>query len=85
MCKDIEESVTKCEVCAQFQTKNVKEPMQSQEIPDRPWSRVSSDLFSLNPKDYIVLVDHYSDFIEVAELRDSTSAAIIQFLKEQFS
>ena len=85
MCKDIEESVTKCEVCAQFQTKNVKEPMQSQEIPDRPWSRVSSDLFSLNSKDYIVLVDHYSDFIEVAELRDSTSAAIIQFLKEQFS
>ena len=57
MCKDIEESVTKCEVCAQFQTKNVKEPMQSQEIPDRPWSRVSSDLFSLNSKDYIVLVE----------------------------
>ena len=58
--------------------------MQSQEIPDRPWSRVPSDLFSLNSKDYIVLVDHYSDFIEIPELRDLTSAATIQFLKEQF-
>ena len=59
--------------------------MQSQEIPDRSWSRVSTDLFSLNSKDYVKLVHHYSDFIEVAELKDLTSAATIQLPKEQFS
>ena len=85
MSKDIQEAIAKCEVCAEFQTSNVKQPMQSHELPCRPWSRVSSDLFTLNSKDYIVLGDSYSDFIEVGELRGTTSSDIITFLKEQFS
>ena len=85
MSKDIQEAVEKCEVCAEFQNNNSKQPMQSHEIPGRPWSRVSSDLFTLNSRDYIVLVDSYSDFIEVGELRSTTSSDIIRFLKQQFS
>lgn len=85
MSKDIQEAVEKCEVCAEFQNNNSKQPMQSHEIPGRPWSRVSSDLFTLNSRDYIVLVDSYSDFIEVGELRSTNSSDIIRFLKQQFS
>ena len=59
--------------------------MQSHEIPDRPWSRLGTDLFTLHNKDYIVLVDYYSDYVEVSRLKDTTSAALIKFLKEQFS
>ena len=55
------------------------------EIPDRRWSRVSSDLFTLNSKEYIVLADSYSDFIEVGELKGTTASYIIEFLKGQFS
>ncbi|KAK3735966.1 hypothetical protein QZH41_003831 [Actinostola sp. cb2023] len=39
-------------------------PMQTQPVPDRPWSRLSADIFTLKGKEYISLVDHYSDFIE---------------------
>ena len=85
MTKDIKEAVEKCEICAAFQAKNVKQPMQTHEIPDRPWSRVSSDLFTLNGKEYIVLADSYSDFIEVGELKGTTASYIIEFLKGQFS
>ena len=85
MSRDIQEVVVKCEVCTEFQSKNVKQPMQSHEIPDRPWSRVSTDMFTLNSKDYIVLADSYSDFIEVGELKCTTSVSVIAFLKEQFS
>lgn len=85
MSKDIQEAVEKCKVCAEFQNNNSKQPMQSHEIPGRPWSRVSSDLFTLNSRDYIVLVDSYSDFIEVGELRSTNSSDIIRFLKQQFS
>ena len=85
MSKDIQEAVEKCEVCAEFQNNNSKQPMQSHEIPGRPWSRVSSDLFTLNSRDYIVLVDSYSDFIEVGELRSTNSSDIIRFLKQQSS
>ena len=85
MSKDIQEAVEKCEVCAEFQNNSSKQPMQSHEIPGRPWSRVSSDLFTLNSRDYIVLADSYSDFIEVGELRSTISSDVILFLKQQFS
>ena len=34
MTKDIKEAVEKCEICAAFQAKNVKQPMQTHEIPE---------------------------------------------------
>jgi len=85
MSSDIKEAISQCSVCAEFQPRNTKEPMQTSKVPDRPWSRVAVDLFTLQSKEYVVLVDYYSDFIEVQEINDTTSPTIIQFLKEQFS
>lgn len=85
MTAEVKEKVKECEICAEFQIKNSKEPMQSHPIPDRPWSRVAADQFTLYRKDYIVLVDFYSDFIEVKKLNENTSTSVIKFLKEQFS
>ena len=82
---DLEEGVVKCEICAEFQAKIVKQPMQTHQIPDQPWSQVSSNLFTLKSKEYIVLTGSYSDFIEVGELKDMTTVYIIKFFKEQFS
>jgi len=85
MSSDIKEAISQCSVCAEFQTRNPKEPMQTSKVPDRPWSRVATDMFTLQRKEYVVLVDYYSDFVEVQEVTDMTSPTIIQFLKEQFS
>ena len=70
---EVKEKVKQCSVYNEFQAKNPKEPMQSHPIPDRPWSRVSADQFTLLGKDYITLVDLYSDFIELKELQENTS------------
>ena len=59
--------------------------MQSHKIPDRPWSRLSSDLFTRYNKEYVVLVDSYSDFVKVRQLKTAKSATLIEFYKEQFS
>lgn len=80
MNNDIEEAVTKCETCVKFQARNVTQPQQRHPLPDRPWSRVSSYLFTLNSKEHIVLLDNYYHFIEVGELKGTTAAHIIQFL-----
>ena len=85
MSSQIKETVSECQICAEFQARNPRQPLQTHEIPARPWSRVAADLFSLHSKTYIVLVDYYSDFIEVSELPDTTSSSVIQFFKEQFS
>ena len=47
MSTHIKEIVASCKVCAEFQTRNPKQPMQTNKIQDRPWSRVTADLFTL--------------------------------------
>jgi len=59
--------------------------MQTSKVPDRPWSHVAVDMFSLHRKEYVVLVDYYWNFVEVQEVADMTSPTIIQFFKEQYS
>ena len=61
------------------------QPLQTHDTPERPWSRVATDLFTLYSKNYIVFVDCYTDFTEVSELPDSTSETVIQLFIEQFS
>ena len=85
MNSQIKEIVSNCHVCAEFQARNPRQPLQTHEIPERPWSRVAADLFILHGESYIALVDYFSDFIEVAELPDTTSSSVIHFLKEQYS
>ena len=82
MNSEIKALVERCTVCAEFQAKNASLPHQ---IPDRPWSKVAADLLTVSGNNYITIVDYFSDFVEVSELEDTTSHAVIQVLKEQFS
>ena len=72
MNSQIKGGVSNCHVCVEFQAHNPRQPLQSHEIPDRPWSRVAAELFTPHGKSYIALVDYLSDFIQVAELPDTT-------------
>ena len=48
MNSQIKEIVSNCHVCAEFQARNPRQPLQTHEIPERPWSRVAVDLFILH-------------------------------------
>ena len=85
MSAEIKALVEKCSVCAEFQAKNASQPMQSHQIPNRPWSKIATDLFTLNSKTYITVVDYFSDFIEVSELQDTTPMSVTQALKDHLS
>ena len=85
MNSEIKALVERCSVCAEFQAKNASQPMQTHQIPERPWSKIATDLFTVSGKNYITVVDYFSDFVEVSELESTTSHAVIQELKEQFS
>ena len=85
MSSQIEDKVSKCSVCNQFQRAQPKEPLIIQEPPDRPWSKIRCDLFEFNGVHYLLSVDYYSRWIEVAKLDDKTSSNIICHLKSQFA
>ena len=60
--------------------------MKSHTIPDRLWSKISADLFQLDGNNYLVMVDHYSDYIELDSLNTNTSAnTVIRAMKRQFA
>ena len=45
-------------------------------IADRPWNRLGADIFNLNSKHHIFLIDYYSDYIEVNPgMNDTISTA----------
>ena len=85
MGRDIEELVSKCDICLQHQPSNPKEPMLSEEIPTRPWESVSTDLFCLDGEDYLLIVDSYSYYIEIAKLSTTSTKAIVKCTKSVFA
>lgn len=82
--KQIEDLVAQCVTCAKDQP-TPKEPLMSASFPSRPWERIATDLFDLNRKVYLIVVDYYSRWFEIKELRNETSQVVIQTLKELFA
>ena len=85
MNKQIEDVVSKCEHCIKYQYNQQKEPMIISEIPTGPWQRIGTDIFELGGKTYLVIVDYFSNFIEVEHMNDTTSKSLIRIFKENFA
>ena len=62
MASQIEDKVSKRQVCSQYQKAQAKEPMITSKIPDRPWAKIGVDLFEYNNTHYLLSVDYYSKF-----------------------
>ena len=82
--KRIKQKVENCAICAK-EAHNFPEPLLTTPLPDRPWQRVGADLFQWNSAMYLVVVDYFSRFIEVAHLTTTTSTHVQQKLKSIFS
>lgn len=61
----IGELVLKCTACVKERA-NVTEPLMPSKLPDRPWQKLGADLFTLKNKDYLLVVDYFSRYVEVA-------------------
>ena len=85
MNNQLKQFIATCEVCDAFQTKNQKETLISHEIPNRPWSKVGSDIFEWNKEHYLVLVDYYSDWIEFDLMKNQTACETINLMQKQFA
>ena len=80
----IEAMVAKCVTCAKDRPVST-EPLLSSSFPSRPWERLAMDLFGLNGKAHLVVIDYYSRWIESKRLDDTTSQGIVYTLKEIFA
>ena len=72
-------------ICSQYHAERPTEPMLSPKIPPRPWSKISVDLFALDGKQYLMMVDHYSDYFELESLRKVVASTVIRVMKRNFT
>ncbi len=80
----VAQMVQQCPECAKNSTPP-KEPLLTSPLPDFSWQVIGTDLFELEGKQYLLIVDYFSRFPEVIQLKSTTSAAVISQLKSVFA
>jgi transposase InsO family protein len=83
--RDIERIVQSCEFCREHRPNQKSEPLKPTALPDRPWQRIAADLCEVNGTQYLIVMDYYSRYLEIAHLETITSAQVIGKLKNMFA
>lgn len=84
--RDIEELVRGCEKCTTHLPSQAPEPLIQETIPRYPFEVMSSDLFSLQNKTFVVTVDRLSGFPFLKMFKkDPTARQLIHHFSEIFS
>ena len=83
--EDIKAHVGSCIQCMIYENKKI-ETLEMIPIPKGPWEMLGTDIFQLSGKKYLLVVDYYSKYIELALLEKGENAGrIIEKLKSIFS
>lgn len=83
---DIEETVNSCSKCLSCRKLPAREPLKPHEVPDRPWEKISTDLFSCEGIRYQIIVDYFSKWVEVDQVpHNAVSGDVVKHLLETFS
>lgn len=82
---EIKDFVANCSACNEYARNQQREPMISHELPTRPWETVSMDIYSYAGKEFLIIVDHYSDYWEVDLLPNLSANTLIARCRAQFA
>ena len=82
---EVRDYVSKCSVCQTYQPEQCREELQPYELPSRPWSKLGADIFELGSQQFLIMLEYWSSYFEVQELKQSTSASVIHAFKVQFA
>lgn len=81
----IEDLVKKCEACIMYSSSSAKSQICPWPWPNAPWERIHVDFCELNRKNYLVILDAYSKWIEAFEMTNITTTLTIQCLRRLFA
>ena len=83
--KDIQDRVATCGHCLEKRPSQAREPMLPSLLPDRPFQKVGVDLCEFRGLQYLVIVDYYSRYIDLAHLPKITSSTVVNKVKNSFT
>ena len=85
MASDLKALVQQCDACLSVRDSPPKEPLLSHNFAPRPWSKVGADLFYFDNRTFLVMVDYYSNYIEICKLQSQTTICVIKEMQGVFA
>ena len=83
---DLKKYIEQCDICHSYSTKQSKEPLICHHIPQHAGEKDCVDIFTLDNRDYLCIIDYYFDLFEVEKLLSKKDApTVIKALKRYFS
>ncbi|RUS90003.1 hypothetical protein EGW08_002270 [Elysia chlorotica] len=83
--RDLKQLAESCDACQINKPSNQKEPLKQHEEGNRPWQKVGLDFFEIGGRQYLLIVDYFSGFIEVEHMQLTTTTHTVLKLKQQFA
>lgn len=84
MSKELENLVKNCTECCREQRQR-HQPLIPSPLPELPWQKVATDLFEWKQHMYLLIVDYYSRYIEIARLKSTNADEVITHTKGIFA
>jgi hypothetical protein len=82
MARELKELCENCLPCMQNKPNNQKETLIQHEDTQFQWQKIGCDLFIIEGRDFMVVVDYDTNFIEVEAMPTTTSARVITNVKK---
>ena len=82
---DIEDLVSACDVCQSLQKSLPAVPLIPWEYPSRCWERIHIDFAELQRRNYLIVVDAHSKWVEVLPITKITTHSTISELRKLFA
>ena len=79
--RDISDMIERCATCLIFARSNSKEPLIPHPVPDGPFQHIAMDILTYAGRDYLVAVDCYSKYPELARIEYKTAECVIAHVK----
>lgn len=84
LAKQLEELIKSCPECYRVQ-KQQAQPLITSVFPELPWQKVATDRFEWRNKNYSLIVDYCSCYIEISLLKPTTAEEAIKHTKSIFA
>jgi transposase InsO family protein len=82
MLNDLKVFADNCRSCQELKPANQKEPLIQHDTAKRPWQKIGCDLFEIEGRDYLIVVDYCTNFIEVDLMNPPTSQKVVNTLEK---
>ena len=74
-----------CALCSRYQPSNPAMPPILPETPIYPFQSICADFFSLKSHSFLVIVDRFSNWLSIVQLKRDTSDELLRILRDYFS